>query len=264
VEAAAPTLVTVDSVDGLAEHGLFCVKNRKHPGYVAKRTWLERAFLLGTRLELAYDGDGALAGFLESAPGEHTWRALDAPGHLVVHCLWVRARGVTTRGVASALLTACAQDAELRGMRGVAVLSGDGPWMAGPAVFLKNGFAVVARAEPTFQLLSRPLAPGPPPSLPADWGERARRFQGLTLVYTNQCPFIGKAVEELPPVARAYGAELHLRELRDPAEARRLMPSPYGVISLVHQGRVLADHPISATRFRNILERDLGLTPRGC
>ena len=45
----------------------------------------------------------------------------------------------------------------------------------------------------------------------------------------------------------------------DPAEARERMPSPYGVISLVYQGRLLADHPISATRFKNILQKDLKL-----
>jgi len=36
---------------------------------------------------------------------------------------------------------------------------------------------------------------------------------------------------------------------------------PYGMINLVYKGQLLADHPISATRFRNILQKDLGLSP---
>ena len=97
------------------------------------------------------------------------------------------------------------------------------------------------------------------PAFPTNWEERLRQDDGLRLIYTNQCPFIGKDVRELPPVAERYGIRLELEELTDAAEARAKMPSPYGVISLVCEGRILADHPISATRFSNILERKLGL-----
>ncbi|MEW5816189.1 MAG: YoaP domain-containing protein [Spirochaetota bacterium] len=77
------------------------------------------------------------------------------------------------------------------------------------------------------------------------------------MIYTNQCPYIGKAVEELPPVAEKYGIRLNLVELENAEEARKKMPSPYGMISLLYNGQLLADHPISATRFKNIFQSTL-------
>lgn len=145
----------------------------------------------------------------------------------------------------------------------MAAVTSDGPWMASKDVFLKNGFEQVDEAPPCFQLLAKQTGRGPLPSFPQNWDERLSRCRELQLLYTNQCPYIGKAIAELPPVAERHGIRLHLEELADAAEARARMPSPYGVISLVYQGRLLADHPISATRFRNILQKELQLRPNG-
>lgn len=254
------SIVAVDArnVDDL---GFFCVKNKKHPGYIAKRAWLERRFAEGMRIKLVVTSQGEQAGFLEYIPGEHTWRVVRAPGFMVIHCLWVKSKAYPHKGMVTSLLNDCLQDAESTGKKGVAVVTSDGPWMAGQGVFLKHGFEQVDEAPPHFQLLVRGKGEGPVPSFPKDWDERLRRFKDLQLIYTNQCPYIGKAVAELPPVAAGHGVHLKLLELSDPAETRERMPSPYGVISLVYRGRLLADHPISATRFKNILQKELKLKP---
>ncbi|UCF79469.1 MAG: hypothetical protein JSW03_04305 [Candidatus Eiseniibacteriota bacterium] len=131
--------------------------------------------------------------------------------------------------------------------------------MASKELFLKNGFEEVDDAPPHFQLLAKRIRKRPLPTFPRNWDERLKSFRKLTLIYTHQYPYIGKAVAELPPMAEKHGVRLNLVELRDAAEARRRMPSPYGTVSLVYDGRLLADHPISATRFRNILQRESGL-----
>jgi len=88
-----------------------------------------------------------------------------------------------------------------------------------------------------------------------------KRFkEGLHILYTMQCPYTGKIVRELPDVARRHNIVLNLWEIDDPAEAREIMPSPYGTFALIHDGRLLEDHPISTTRFRNILQRELNLS----
>lgn len=253
-------IITVDS-GNVEELGFFCVKNKKHPGYVAKLSWLKRRFKEGMRIKLICTNEGRNAGFLEYIPGEHTWRAVNAPDYLVIHCIWVASNKFPYKGMASALLDNCVVDAVASGRRGVAVVTSDGPWMAGKEVFIKNGFEQVDEAQPYFQLLVKPIKKGAMPEFPRDWGKRLGQYDGLQLVYTNQCPYIGKAVEELPPVAERYGIRLGLVELKNAAEARKKMPCPYGVISLVYDGRLLTDHPISATRFKNILEKDLNLKP---
>lgn len=253
-------VVSVD-IENMDELGFFCVKNKKHVGYVAKSCWLQQRPAEGLRIKLLIAQDGKQAGFLEYIPGEYTWRAVHAPNYLVIHCIWVNAGKFPYQGMASALVQDCLQDAETSGKAGVAVVTSDGPWMAHQAIFRKNGFVQVDAAPPHFQLLARRIGSGPLPAFPQNWAERLHQYQDLQLIYTNQCPYIGKAVAELPPVAERHGIQLHLLELNNPAEARDRMPSPYGVISLVYQGQLLADHPISATRFKNILQKELQLQP---
>ncbi len=255
------TIVTVDA-DTVDARGFFCVRNKRHPGYIAKRSWLQQRFAEGMRIKLLLIAEDRQAGFLEYAPGTATWRVVHAPDYLVIHCLWVKSNKYPHKGMAAALLQDCLHDAETSGREGVAVVTSDGPWMAGKEVFLRHGFEQVDEAPPHFQLLVNRIGNTPTPTFPRNWEERLQPYRDLHLLYTNQCPYIGKAVAELPPVAEEHGIRLHLVEWTDATEARARMPSPYGVISLVYQGRLLADHPISATRFRNILKKDLGLKRR--
>ncbi len=251
-------IIAVDSTN-VEDFGFFCVKNKKHPGYVAKLSWLQQRFGEGLRIKLIRTADKKQAGFLEYIPGEYTWRIVNAPDYLVIHCIWVASKKFPYKGMASALLKDCLQDAESSGKVGVAVVTSDGSWMASKDVFIKNGFEQVDEAAPHFQLLIKRLEQGPLPAFPRNWDERLSKYRGLQLLYTNQCPYIGKAVEELPPVAEKHGIRLNLVELNNAVEAREKMPSPYGMICLVYNGQLLAEHPISATRFKNILQKELKL-----
>jgi len=254
-------IITVDS-ESIEMHGMFCVKNKKHPGYIAKSAWLRQRFKEGLKIKLVVTPEGTKAGFLEYIPGEYTWRVIEAPGYLVIHCLWVESKKHPIKGMASALLDACFEDARSSRKKGVAVVTSDGPWMAAKDVFLKSGFEQVGEAEPRFQLLAKRIGKASPPAFPKDLEKRLSRRKGLQLLYTNQCPYIGKAVQELPPAAEKYGIPLKLVELKNAADARKKLASPYGMFNLVFDGRLLADHAISATRFKNILERDLKLSRR--
>jgi N-acetylglutamate synthase-like GNAT family acetyltransferase len=233
--------------------GIFCVKNVKHPGHITKLSWLRQRFEEGLRIKMILTNEGKQAGFVEYAPGEYTWRGVHAPDHLVIHCIWVESKKFPFQGMASALLSECMADAQALGMKGAAVVTSDGTWMAKKDVFIKNGFEQVDEAESQFQLLVKRIGGGSTPSFPRNWTERMDQYQDLQLIYTNQCPYIGKALAELPPVAEQHGIQLRLVELNNAAAARERMPSPYGVISLMYRGQLLADHPISATRFKNIL-----------
>jgi L-amino acid N-acyltransferase YncA len=252
------SIITVDS-GNVEEFGFFCVRNKKHPGYISKLAWLQQRFEKGMRIKLIQTNDNKQAGFLEYIPGEYTWRVIDAPDYVVIHCIWVNSNKFPYKGMASALLTDCIKDAESSGKEGVAVVTSDGPWMAGKKVFIKNGFEQVDESKPHFQLLIKRIGRGPVPAFPKNWDERLKQFRGLQLIYTDQCPYIGKAVQELPPVAEKHGIHLNLNQLNDAAEAREKMVSAYGMINLVYNGQLLADHPISATRFKNILQNELKL-----
>ncbi len=123
---------------------------------------------------------------------------------------------------------------------------------------------LVDEAPPHFQLVTKAVASGEvrQPSFPNNCLQRLKKHRGLKLRYTNQCPYMGKAVEKLPPLAEQHGVPLKLLKLKSADEARQQLASPYGMVNLVYKGQLMADHPISATRFRNILQKDLGLSPR--
>jgi len=247
-------IVTVDT-SNIDDFGFFCVKNKKHPGYRTKHSWLKKRFAEGMRIKLILTPEGDQAGFLEYIPGEFTWRVVNAPGYLVIHCIWVNSWKHGYTGMASTLIDHCIQDAESNKKSGVAVVSSDGSWMARKDIFLNNGFTQADEAAPHFQLLIKKIRSGQIPSFPQNWEERLKKLSGLQLLYTNQCPYIGKAILELPPVAEKFGIGLKLIELTDAQEAREQMVSPYGIFNLVYNDRLLADHPISATRFENILNK---------
>ncbi len=250
------SIVAVDE-ENFEQHGLFCVGNKKHPGFAAKRDWLAKRFRDGLRFQMVY-GDGSKPlGFVEYIPAEQSWRVVEnADGFLMIHCLWVKSEKASMKGLAGELLQSVYREAEAGGKKGVAVVSSAGSWMAGSDVFLKNGFRETDSKEP-YTLLIKGQHDGP--SFPENWQERLKNQQGLELLFTNQCPYIAKAVNELPPVAGRFGIKLALTEIEDAREGRSRMASPYGMVNLLYNGRLLADHAISATRFRNILQKDLGL-----
>ncbi len=251
-------IMRVDS-SNFEKLGLFCVKNKKHPGYTTKAEWLKTRFEEGLRIKLIVDPGGKPTGFLEYVPAEYSWRVVEAPGYFIIHCIWTKSKKFETEGLAAVLLEDCFKDAEKTGKKGVAVVSSDGPWMASGDIFVKTGFEQVDKAEPHYQLLVKRTGNYKTPAFPQNWKERLSRFSGLKLLYAGQCPYIGKAVRELPPMAEKHGVHLELVELKTPAEARQIMPSPSGTFCLIYEGRLLADHPISATRFKNILQKDLKL-----
>jgi len=250
------SIVTVDA-ENFEQHGLFCVGNRKHPGYVAKRDWLAKRFRDGLRFKMIY-GDGSKPlGFVEYIPAEQSWRVVEnAEGFLMIHCLWVKSEKTAMKGLAGELLQSVRREADVDGKKGVAVVASAGSWMAGSDVFIKNGFRETDSKEPYALLINGNQAG---PSFPTNWQQRLKSHKGLELLFTNQCPYIGKAVNELPAVAGRFGIRLTLTEIKDAREARSRMASPYGMVNLLYDEQLLADHAISATRFRNILQKDLGL-----
>jgi len=254
-------IIDVDD-SSLDQHGLFCVKNKRHPGYRAKAAWLSDRFDQGLRIKLV-KVEGKTLGFVEFAPFEASFRVITAPYRLVIHCLWVNSGESGITGLASCLLQEVVAEADRQGLSGVAAVAREGPWMAGDRVFLKNGFGEVDRTDPDYQLLDRVMKPGPKARFPVDWDQRRVRYPEFHLLYTNQCPYIGKIVGDLAAVAKDHGIQLHLHEMNDAAEARSKMVSPYGMFNLIHEGRLLADHAISLTRFKNILTREMGLRSSG-
>jgi len=249
------TLIEV-TPENLAQYGLFCVKSKKHPGNQSKLTWYEQQYPNGLRVFLLRQGKQQV-GMIEVAPVEYNWRKITGKKFWVIHCLWVDSKKYP--GGSKELLAQVEHEAQERKLSGLVVLASNGSFMAGDRVFLKNGFESI-QTEEDYLLLGKRWRKTPWPTLIKAPKKAAR---GLRLAYVPQCPYIGKAVLELPPVAKAFDQHLTLHEITSPQDQGDEMLSPYGVFNLSYNGELLADHPISATRFKNILQKDLHLRPIG-
>jgi len=232
-------IVTVDATN-VDQYGFFCYKSKpKSEGYQRKLDWLKQRFSEGMRIRILYE-KGRSVGFIEYVPGEFAWRAVEAEGYMVIHCLWVvgRAKG---KGYGSRLLNECIEDAAKMREHGVAMVTSSRPWLAGKELFLKHGFEAVNEARPSFQLFVKKFKEAPSPTFPHDWDERLSRYaSGLTIIRSDQCPYIDAAVMAALETADERGIETRVVDLESSQQAQDLAPSPYGVFNIVYDGKLLS------------------------
>ncbi|MCK4580975.1 MAG: GNAT family N-acetyltransferase [Dehalococcoidia bacterium] len=234
-------IVTVDATN-VAKHGFFCQKSKpKSAGYQRKLAWLKQRFSEGMKLKLACE-NGKSVGFIEYVPGEFAWRAVRARDYMVIHCLWVvgRAKG---KGYGSRLVDDCLEDARRSQKQGVAVVTSNSNMLAGKELFLRHGFEVVDQAPPSFELLVKEFGNAPPPAFPTDWRERQVRYgSGLTIIRSDQCPYVDDATNQALEWSREFGVEPRVIELKTSHEAQESAPSAFGVFNIVHDGELFAHH----------------------
>lgn len=243
--------VTAENVE---ETGFFCLMSRrKSDGYQRKLSWLKARFEEGLRIKMLDLSEGG-RGFIEYIPGEYAWRPVEASGFLFIHCLWVvgKSKG---NGYAKLLLRECLADAKRCGAQGLAMVTSEGNWLVGRELFQGRGFTLVDHAPPNYELLAKDFGPGPPPSFPTDWEQRAASFgQGLTVIRTDQCPYLDDAVNTALEAARVRGIPAKVVELTSAQEMRERAPSPYGVFTIVLDGEVLSHYYQPMKKLNELLD----------
>jgi GNAT superfamily N-acetyltransferase len=238
----------------------FCgYKDIKREGYKRKTDWLKKRFAEGLKFKILYSANDGSVGFIEYIPGKYTWRAVEASGYMVIHCIAIMSRKYKGRGYGSLLLEQSLQNAKKGNMHGVAVVTSKGTWMAGKELFLKNGFELVDQAPTDFELLVKKFKKNASlPKFKGDWEKRLNQYSsGLTIIRSDQCPYIAKSVREIRETAqKEYGIKPNIIELNNCTEAQNA-PTAYGIFSLIYNGKLLVDHPISNKRFTNIMNKEL-------
>jgi ribosomal protein S18 acetylase RimI-like enzyme len=234
-------VVAVDATN-VAEQGFFCRKSkRKSEGNRRKLNWLNQRFSEGMKIKILYE-HGRSVGFIEYIPGEFAWRAVKAKGYMVIHCLWVvgKSKG---KGYGSRLLNECMEDARKMQKHGVVMVTSSRVWLAGKELLLKHGFEPVDEAPPSFELLARKFGDAPPPAFPRDWDKRSAHYgSGLTVIRSDQCPYIDDAAKTFLEAAGEMGLQARVVELENCQEVQGSAPSAYGVFNVVYEGKLLTYH----------------------
>jgi len=259
-----PDLEILDvNASNVDEIGLSCAVSKSgDAGYGEKIAWAKERFGEGLRIKvIARDERGGRGsrGFIEYMPGKLAWRAIDAPGYMVIHCVWVRG-GAKGKGAGKALLEACIRDAREARMHGVAAVTARGKvGFVDTDFFLHHGFHVVQTAPSGIDLvaLKFDLACADP-HFAIDLKKKAKALgDGLTVVSTPQCPYTYQCAEHILSLAHANKIPALSLRLNTLAQVRQTAPSPYASFDIVHNGEVISHlfHSMSAGQLRKLVDK---------
>jgi len=245
--------------ENIADYGVCGYKDlKKHVELRKKIEWFKKYYPKGLRIKVIVSKKGGYQGMLEYIPGKYAHRPVDADGYMFIHCVFVGFRKeFKGKGLASLLLDECIKEAKDEKMLGIAVVTRKGPFMVGNDIFLNKGFEVVDSAEPDFYLLVRKFDDkSENPKFKSDMKSYLNEYsKGLTILRSVQCPYTEKNVNAIIESAKSkFNLKTNLIDLED-AKAVQNTPCAFGSFCLIYNGKILSYHPISKTRFENIMKK---------
>lgn len=253
------------TAENIFDYGFCGARSIEHEGCRRKAEWFKKRITEGMKYKVLYSKEKGPIGMIEYIPGDYAWRAIEADGYMVIHCLCIFAKWFRNKGYASRMIDECIKDATETKKLGVAVVTRKGAWMVGKEIFLKKGFEVADTAPPDFELMAKKFRKdASPPRFKGHWGDVLKKYpKGLTISWSDQCPYIAKSMKEITDlISERYGIEAKINEIESREQAQNA-PSPYAIFSLIYNGKLLAFHPISSRRFMNIMDKELKNVPLG-
>jgi len=248
--------ITIINERNIADHpGVICFINPRHPSYPLKIDWLKDRFSEGLQIKLLFvEGQKKAAGYIEYVSGKFAWRAVSAGDYMFIHCLYVYPNSNKNQGYGTLLIEECLADARKQSLAGAAVMVSKNAFMANEDIFLKSGFIRADSDGKGNLLLAKQFNESLLPSFnrPANLDEK---YKGLYILYSRQCPWVARLLEEINESGIAERLNIQVREIKTAAEAQQA-PSFYGVFNFLLDGKLLADRYISLTRFKNILKQE--------
>ena len=77
------------NAENICEYSFCGYKNIKQEGYKRKIDWLKKRFSEGMKFKVLHSPKEGSVGFIEYIPGKYTWRAVEANGYMVIHCVLI-------------------------------------------------------------------------------------------------------------------------------------------------------------------------------
>lgn len=245
------------------QYGFFCMRSKKKSdGYQNKLSWLKSRFQEGLKLKLIRNGEFPL-GFIEYIPSEYSWRSVVADNMYVIHCFWILGKS-KGKGYGSMLLQDCESDARQSGKVGVAAVTSNQTWLPDKPFFLKHGYKVVDFSPPAFELLVKNFEHSPNPRFIRDHERETMHFNdGLTIYYSDQCPYIHSALEIISDASKELGLEINMIQLTDAQQVKKFAPTAYGVFNVFYNNQLITYHPVTKREFLKLISPHLNDAGRG-
>ena len=240
--------------ENIGNYGVCGYKDiNKHLELKRKIEWFKKYYPKGLRIKALLSQSGGYQGMLEYIPGEYAHRPVDAGGYMFIHCIFVGfKKEFKGKGYASYLIDECIKESKNAKMLGVAVVTRKGSFMAKKDIFIKKGFSIVDNAKPDFELLA--LKFDEKTAIPEFKEISTENYsKGLTIIRSQQCPYSVKNVDAIIQTAKKLNLKPSLVEIDD-SESAQKSPCAFGTFCIINDGIILSHHPISNTRFENIMK----------
>ena len=171
-------------------------------GYQNKVKWIKERFKEGLKYKLLIVKEGnkeTSRGMIEYIPGKYNWRGIQADGWMVIHCVWVVGKH-KKHGYGAQLIELAINDAKQMGLYGVVGMTADkGGWLPKKSLYEKLGFEKVDEMEPYFHLYAKAFDDKTQkPKFHPILEEKKKQYEkGVTIIYSDQCPYVVDLVEEI-------------------------------------------------------------------
>lgn len=247
--------VTENNID--KEHICCAIADKKGENCVKlKKEWLKERFKDGLIFKKA-NVRGKV--FIEYIPGEKAWYPINANGYMVIDCFWVSGQ-YKGKGIANILLNECIKDSKAQGKKGIVVISSKKklPYLSDGNYLKYRGFKVADTAKPYYELLYIPFEEGvEKPSFKTCAKENKLLENGLTIYYSNQCPYTEKYVQVIKEAANKQGLELAVHKYEN-LESAKSAPSPFTTYSFFFNGEFITHEILSESKFLKFVEKHFG------
>jgi N-acetylglutamate synthase-like GNAT family acetyltransferase len=244
--------------ENIADYGVCGYKDvKKHLELRRKIDWFKKYYSKGLRIKVLISKKGGYQGMLEYIPGKYAHRPVDAEGYMFIHCIFVGfKKEYKGKGYASSLIDECISEARKTNMYGVAVVTRKGPFMAKKDIFVKKGFVLVDTVEPDFELLVLKFDHEASNPKFRNVKKHLKKYEkGLFIIRSVQCPYTEKNVNAiLASATDKYNLNVNLIDLKNASDVQN-SPCAFGAFCIIYNGEILSYHPISNTRFENIMKK---------
>jgi len=212
--------------ENIDELELFCKKTKKKlAGYQNKVKWIKERFKEGLKYKLLMVKEGnkeTSRGMIEYIPGKYNWRGIQADGWMVIHCLWVVGKH-KEKGYGSKLLELAIDK---------------GGWLPKKSLYEKLGFEKVDEMEPYFHLYAKIFDDKTPkPEFHPILEEKKKQYEkGVTVIYSDQCPYVVDLVDEIKDEPK--GGDVKLIKIENCKDAQENGIHPYGTYCAICNGEI--------------------------
>ena len=250
-------IITLNKSNIEQEHICCAISDKKcKDSYEQKKQWLKKEFDKGYVFKRI---NARAKVFIEYGPSENAWLPVHAPNYLVLNCFWVSGQ-YKGKGYGKQLLNYAIEDAKKQNRDGLVTVVGNKKFhfMSDTKWLLKQGFVISEETTSGFCILTKKINPQAiSPKFNKSVHENIKNTNGLTVYYTNRCPFSEYHVKNsLVETAKKRKIPLEIIKLETTEQAQS-SPTPATIFSLFLNGKfITTDISVCMdSRFDKIIDK---------